>query len=695
MTLLQRKLNNPTNGSTFTLTARGHPWRKATKLMRENRGAMKQYKPKDKIAGEYAVLKVFGGENQSGMGVVYLVQDREAPFSYILKTYQHKAGSENQRQFISEARAWINTGVHPNIVQAYWVREIDGQMYIAAEYIEPDEMDRNSLIHFLKTGLIREEVILQWAVHFCYGMSYALSKGVLVHRDIKPDNLMIDRNGMLKVTDFGLAKSLDVATVKSKSGWWPFGKSRSDQDSFSKTKTGSAMGTLPYISPEQFIDFKGVDHRADIYSFGIVLYKMVTGNGYPYRIDNSVSNMVKEFYRAHSQEKPIVIDSPLMPLISKCLEKKPELRYRGYDELVEDLRDLSRQLQIRLPEPAHVSQEDAELYAKAQSYVTLGDSNKALDAINEYTLKYPDNDCGWTEKGRIHYERKEYDQGITATRRSLAINPYNTHAWNNLGILLNNTKAPTTEIKDAYEKAIHFDPHNTAAMMNFVTALYRLQEFNDIPRLTVSALKIQPQKPIIVQKAQQILKELFDNHNIQAAKVLLSGWVEARPSDVDAWHNLGLVLIDQKEADRAIECFEKLEQLSPNDNFSVYQLSRLYFQKKQGKKCLEYCNKLIQRGHELLKAVSMKAQVMNLMGYYKQALDFLQPYIQHNPHNDVLWAVLSEIHESRDNYKAALNAVVNAMHALENNRNEHYEENMATLKEKQRKLNLLIETDEI
>ena len=85
---------------------------------------MQQYKPGDRIGGEYTVLKVFGGEKQSGMGVVYLVQNREIPKPVVLKTFQRALSADAKRQFISEAHAWVKAGAHINIVQAYWVREI-------------------------------------------------------------------------------------------------------------------------------------------------------------------------------------------------------------------------------------------------------------------------------------------------------------------------------------------------------------------------------------------------------------------------------------------------------------------------------------------------------------------------------------------------------------------------------------------
>jgi serine/threonine protein kinase len=323
---------------------------------------MQQYKPGDRIGGEYTVLKIFGGENRSGMGVVYLVENREISEPIVLKTFQHAGSEEAKRQFLSEAHAWIRAGAHSNIVQAYSVREIAGQIFVAAEYVEPDEEGRNNLSHFLSAGQLRIEVILLWAAQFCHGMDYAKSKGVLAHRDIKPDNLMIDRTGRLKVTDFGLAKFIDLDAQPQQRNWWFFGKER-DVRTISKTVTGSAMGTLPYMAPEQFINSKGVDHRADIYSFGIILYQMAAGNRYPYRIRKDAADVLPEYFRAHAEKSPLPIESPLMPVISRCLEKEANCRYATYDDLLNDLGVVAKKLRIKLPKAVQVGREDEELYA--------------------------------------------------------------------------------------------------------------------------------------------------------------------------------------------------------------------------------------------------------------------------------------------------------------------------------------------
>ena len=171
---------------------------------------------------------------------------------------------------------------------------------------------------------------------------------------------------------------------------------------------------------------------------------------------------------------------------------------------------------------------------------------------------------------------------------------------------------------------------------------------------------MRPEKPLILQKAEALLKELFERRKLVAAEILLRSWTEARSADVDAWHNLGLLSLDSGNLDHAIECFEHVRRLAADDNFPVVQLAKLYYQNKKGRLCIDCCNKLLERRHEPLLAVRLKARALNYMGWYDGTLAFLRPYLDHNPGNDALWVVLAEIHEYREEFDAAIAALENA-----------------------------------
>ena len=642
-----------------------------------------QYKKGESIGGEFTVLEVFGGEGRSGMGVVYLVSNREARKPFVLKTHQQSDDASVNRQFLSEAHAWVKAGAHPSIVQAYWVREIAGRPFVAAEYIAPDEVGRNNLTHFLSDTPLRIESVLAWAAQFSKGMAYAMGKGVLAHRDIKPDNLMIDRDGILKITDFGLARALDATAQPNAQRWWQIGR-KQPVKTVANTVAGSVMGTIPYMSPEQFLDSRSADHRSDIYAFGVVLYQVVSGNRYPYHIAQECQDIAAEFFRAHSAQAPIPVASPLMPIISKCLAKQPAHRYPTYDAFLNDLELLASKLDIKLPALHTVAREDEELYAQAQSYMVLGKPDLALSAIAKYVNNYPENECGWTEKGRIHRERNEIALGISATRRSLSLNPYNTHAWNNLGIMLFKNHSPFQEVVEAYEKALYFDPLNTAAMLNYVGALVAESSFSKAAALVGRAVTLAPTKPLALAKAAAVLKLCFEHKMMQDAKNLLLAWTGAVPSDANAWHNLALVFLDSNDLERSYTSFKKSFELDPSNTFALTQLAKLSFRTRKAKDCLRYCDELLNRRSDMTVALSTKAAILNIGAGYEAALAFLHPYLKGNESNDALWMILADIHADNHNHDAAIQSLEKARLLLEASVGAHKNDNLEVVESKMR-----------
>ena len=204
--------------------------------------------------GDYQILQELGA---GGMGKVYRARDLTLERVVALKTLAPSLSKDQAfvQRFLKEARAVARLN-HPNIVQIYDFGCIDGIYYLAMEFVEG-----RSLGYRLRTGRFSEADALHLIRQVCRALSVAHAEGI-VHRDIKPDNLMLTSRGDLKLEDLGIAKRVDE-----------------DQ---SITQTGQSIGTPHYISPEQIRGQKDIDARADIYSLGATLYHLVTGHT-PYK----------------------------------------------------------------------------------------------------------------------------------------------------------------------------------------------------------------------------------------------------------------------------------------------------------------------------------------------------------------------------------------------------------------------------
>ena len=218
------------------------------------------------------------------------------------------------------------------------------------------------------------------------------------------------------------------------------------------------------------------------------MYELTTGGDYPYELEPSEKNPYQMFRDAHLHARKKYIGSFADSLIDTCLEKKKENRYQNFKELKNDLMGFSNLFKISIPDLTWQVQHDgANLYAKAQSYMAIGYELQALEAINRYVTLYPDNYCGWTEKGRIHLERDEPELSISATLASIDRFPRNSHAWNNLGVAYIKLE-DWGKASDAFIKSLKSDPHNTGAMMQFALSLVNLHRNDEAISWLIKAL---------------------------------------------------------------------------------------------------------------------------------------------------------------------------------------------------------------
>lgn len=267
-----------------------------------------------KIFGNYEIIRELG---RGGMGIVYLAKDVRIDRLVALKelildpNLSEKDKEETVVRFKREAQAAGRLS-HPNIVTLYDVGEDHRTYYIAMEYLEGTSL-KDILAEKGKLPLNEAiRVVRQLAI----AMDYAHQQSI-VHRDLKPDNVIILRDGTIKLTDFGIAR---VGTAPS------------------VTQTGSMLGTLAYISPEQLHDSKSVDGRADIFSLGALFYELLTGK-LPFEGDSIGSTILKIMSET---PLPPSFYNPLVPksidvIVEKALKKKPSERYQHAIAMAEDL----------------------------------------------------------------------------------------------------------------------------------------------------------------------------------------------------------------------------------------------------------------------------------------------------------------------------------------------------------------------
>lgn len=251
--------------------------------------------------GPYGILAAIGS---GGMGEVYRARDTKLGRDVAIKVLSDSLADDPERLARFEREAKVLAALnHPHIVTIFSIEEADGVLFLTMELVEGRTLDQSigrggvSLTQFFDISIALADALA------------AAHRKHLTHRDLKPANVMVSDEGRVKVLDFGLARSVDP------------GRADADETHLQLTKVGAVVGTLPYMSPEQ-IEAKPLDPRTDIFSFGVMLYEMATGER-PFHGDSSpalMSSILKD-HPTPIGARRVDVPGDVCRLIERCLEK--------------------------------------------------------------------------------------------------------------------------------------------------------------------------------------------------------------------------------------------------------------------------------------------------------------------------------------------------------------------------------------
>jgi serine/threonine protein kinase/tetratricopeptide (TPR) repeat protein len=545
--------------------------------------------------GRYTIVEKLG---EGGMGVVYKATDTTLDRTVALKflSAHLSASEENKARFTREAKATAALN-HPNILAVYEIGEKDGAIFFAMEYVEGKTLKDHIASLKSATG-ISVEVAAGWIKQIASGLQAAHEKEI-IHRDIKPENVMLTSDGRLKIMDFGIAK------LKGSSGL---------------TKTGTSMGTLGYMSPEQ-AQGGSADHRTDIWSLGVMFYEMLTGE-VPFKAEHEAGLL----YLIVNEQPPLPsamdkkIPRQVDPVVMRMLEKEREKRFSSMAEVVTAIDQARREIEASATAP------------KTKSIAVLPFGNISQDKESDY---FGD---GLTEELIVNLSKLKE---IRVAARAISMQYRgSTKDVKSIGrelgvryILSGNVRKFQDNLRISVE-LIDIDTEEQIWAETYkgkLADVFDIQE--QVSKQIIDALmvKLSPKEKIVLSKRSTDNPEAFDcylrgrdflyrltRHSVQFAITLfqkaidldsryamayaglgesyatLYNYFEANEQWLDkaieaslkalmydaslseAYAALGLAYFDRKELDEAVSATRKAIELDPNNFIAYWILGRIY-----------------------------------------------------------------------------------------------------------------------
>lgn len=546
---------------------------------------------------------------QGGMGIVYITFQASKKQLYAIKTYRKKFtwNEEAIRLFKEEAKKWILLGKHPNIVHAYSVEIIEGRPHIFLEYIEGC-----NLRQWLKSPFLSIENRLDVALQTAHGLEYAFEKSKIVHRDIKPENIMISLEGCAKVTDFGLA------IVRPTSS--------DEQLTEEQSRKQTMVGTPLYMAPEQFTDAENVSTQADIYSFGILLYEMIT-NTLPFQAENL--SLLKELHEKKKPKSPREINSKIPKaldnLVLKCLEKNAKHRFNSFHEIINGLKkiyfDVTRtEYQFRTS-----TENDSldDILRNVNSLRNMGYYDEAIHILENSAGSNERMPRLSAEKGITLFKAGNYSESIKYFSDAISLNDN----------LLKAGKTITLIIDECWYIYYLIQAQKLSGAIEESTVKKESEELIQVAEKILDAFIASEEnvdENIFILKALIMRESIF--HHPEIEKFFRKA-IEINPQNYLSHYHFANFLYDYEKFEQALTEYNEVLVSNPRYFEAMQQIGSIHCHISHPSKAIIHLLQALKVNLRHIESLSLLAQQFILIDDYNSAIDTLSKIIQIDPLN--------------------------------------------------------------
>ncbi|HEX6809997.1 MAG TPA: serine/threonine-protein kinase [Planctomycetota bacterium] len=523
------------------------------------------YRSGERIGDRYEIVKVLG---EGSLGVVHLA--RLGPTQHCaLKTFRDElCRSDAAREtFKAELSPWVKVGPHACIVTANCVTTLGSRPVIEMEHVPADDEGRTSLADRLssRSGRIDIGQATRWALHLCHGMHHALNRGLKFHGDIKPANLLISRDKVLRVADLGLAAAFEAA-LRADGDYTPPGAAQRHKGLPGMTVIRVAgkpvCGTPGYMPPEVYWGERA-DVRSDVYSCGLVLWQMVTGSIAPPFTPGHASStreFLEETYKRQVKGATRALGTRLDHVIEKCLRPDPQHRYAGFEELAADLDGvLAKIIGVRTWYRPGADIAEA-VPVKAASAKSLAQFEATLQSCKQVVESDPQSAIGWANVAAALADLGRHSEALVSYARALDCDSSIASIWSARGSLLARSgKHP--EALECYDKALAIDSQDASTWSSKGLLMARMGRQSEALMLFEKALSLNAEcsetwayKGCALAELQRKAEALFCWQKALAAN----------PRDARTLFNMGVTLADLGRREDALRSYKRAVEVEPS-----------------------------------------------------------------------------------------------------------------------------------